>query len=465
MWLLGTSYYFYMCWNTKYLLLLLAVTGITYAAALIIEYLQKSNSSKKASIILGVTIIIDFALLFYFKYINFLIYNINQLLGSIGKNTFSALDIILPVGLSFFIFQAIGYVIDVFRKNIHAEKNFFKYALFLAFFPQLVAGPIGRAKNLLTQFSKPIDLDGQNLREGLVYLLFGVWQKVVLADNIAAIVNPVYTNYDSYSGMQILLATMLFGVQIYCDFGGYTNIARGSAKILGIQLARNFNAPYMAIGITDFWSRWHISLTSWFRDYLYIPLGGNRRGTLRKYINTMIVFAASGVWHGAAWNYVFWGALNGLFIVFEDIWRKIYKKNLKNNNSVTDKLDINKWIKRIITFLLIDFTWLFFRAPSLSGAVRMIKHSFSHPGLRGFLLGNDLSLFGSNLMLAVILMSIMILLCVGIMNERGINKFIFFFQQKEWIRWIVYMTFLAMIILYGAYGEGYEQTQFIYFQF
>lgn len=369
------------------------------------------------------------------------------------------------MGISFFIFQAAGYTIDVFRGDIHAEKNFIRYALFISFFPQLVAGPIERSQNLLSQLSKPARLDGENIRTGLAYILFGVWQKVLIADNLAVIVEKVYSGFQDCSGMQILLATALFGIEIYCDFSGYTNIAVGSARLLGIRLVQNFHSPYMAASVTGFWRRWHISLTSWFRDYLYIPLGGSRKGTIRKYCNTMLVFLASGAWHGAAWKYIFWGMLNGLFIVLEDIRRRMKKSPEFKGNAGQTEDTASRWIKRAVTFFMVDFSWMFFRAPSFSSALNMIKQGILHPGIRGFLLQNDMDMFGSSHMLIILMTSIAVLLTIDAVRDKGVSLVQAFYRQKEWVRWAVYIYFIFMIILYGAYGEGYEQTEFIYFQF
>ncbi|MCM1213714.1 MAG: MBOAT family protein [Lachnospiraceae bacterium] len=457
LWLLGVSYYFYMCWNAKYALLMLSVTIITWSGAIILDKLSASNQTRFRKVCLFTVIIINFGLLFYFKYINFAITNINRLLHKIGHTEISTLEIILPVGISFFVFQATGYIIDVYRNEIYAEKKFFRYALFISFFPQLVAGPIERSKNLLKQLAIPAKLDGENIRTGLIYILFGIWQKVFLADNIARIVNKVYNDYTNFSGIQIFLATVLFGIEIYCDFGGYTNIAIGSARLLGVRLMQNFVSPYLAISVSDFWRRWHISLTSWFRDYLYIPLGGNRKGTIRKYINTLIIFLASGVWHGAGWSYIIWGTLNGMYIILENIFHK--KKNVTHNA-------IEKWMMRAGTFLLVDFTWLFFRAGSASSAINMIRHAFAHPGIRDMLLGNAFSLFESYQAILITLFGLMLLLVIGIFRENTHQGIVsLFFAQKEPLRWMLYLTLTLMIILYGVYGEGYEQTQFIYFQF
>lgn len=258
LWLLASSYYFYMNWSVKYTLLILGVTTITYFASLLINVNESRVILKKTFLV--ISLIMCLGLLIYFKYANFIIENINSLISKTGLNySYSALNIILPVGISFYIFQALSYVIDVYRKDITVEKNPFRYALFISFFPQLVAGPIERSKNILDQLSKPKNLSGERLREGLIYILIGIWYKVLVADNIAKIINPIFNEYQLYSGSAIAIATMLFGIQIYCDFGGYSTIAIGSAKLFGIDLMNNFSSPYLATSVPDFWKRWHIS--------------------------------------------------------------------------------------------------------------------------------------------------------------------------------------------------------------
>lgn len=305
-----------MAWNAKYGLLILFSTVVTYLTGLIIEYLKRQLNVQKIykKVLLSICIILNMGILFYYKYINFLIVNVNAVFRKLAiSGKYSTFDIILPVGVSFFVFQTIGYTIDVYRDEIKAEKNFFRYALFVSFFPQLVAGPIERSKNLLAQLRKSEEYNVENIRIGLLTMVFGIVMKVVVADNIAAVIDPVFLTPDNYSGMMLLFATILFAFQIYCDFNGYTQIAIGSARVLGINLNQNFNVPYMGQSIKDFWRRWHISLTSWFTDYLYIPLGGNKKGRIRKQINTMIVFICSGLWHGAAWHYVIWGGHEWFF--------------------------------------------------------------------------------------------------------------------------------------------------------
>lgn len=314
LWLLFSSYYFYMCWNAKYALLMLFSTAVTYTSGLIMEWIKscsldeiRKNRYKKYTVALS--FILNLAVLFYFKYCNFALNALGKIfqMAHIELNV-PVLDIILPVGISFYTFQALSYTMDIYRNEIYAEKNFFRYALFVSFFPQLVAGPIERSKNLLKQLAEPQKMNFQSARDGFLLMLWGFFLKIVLADRIALLVDTVYADHSIYSGWYLIVATVLFAIQIYCDFYGYSTIAMGASEILGIHLMENFNAPYLSTSTTEFWRKWHISLTSWFKDYLYIPLGGNRKGTsIRKHINKLIVFLVSGLWHGASFSFIVWG--------------------------------------------------------------------------------------------------------------------------------------------------------------
>lgn len=320
MWLLTASYYFYMCWNAKYALLILTSTIITYCSGLFLEKAKNLETEQKVKerykkIIVAFSVISNLGILFYFKYTNFALEIVTAFLSGINiEITVPVFDIMLPVGISFYTFQALSYTIDVYRDDIYAEKNFLRYALFVSFFPQLVAGPIERSKNLLKQLAEPKKFKFENMREGLLLMLWGFFLKIVLADRIAIFVDTVYGDFETFSGYYLVVATMLFAVQIYCDFSGYSTIAMGTAKILDITLMENFDAPYLSASVAEFWRKWHISLTSWFKDYLYIPLGGSRKGKLRKYINKLIVFLVSGLWHGAQGSYILWGGGGKRFI-------------------------------------------------------------------------------------------------------------------------------------------------------
>lgn len=369
-WLLFTSYYFYMQWNPVYVLLLFLCTFLTYFCGRFMESLSGAGKKKAC---FAICILVNLGILGFFKYIQFGVSILNRLLSFIHVGEVSReFDILLPVGISFYTLQALGYLIDVYRGDIYAEKNFLRYALFVSFFPQLVAGPIERSGNLLKQLSAlPDKISFAKWKEGTLLILWGYWLKVVLSDRIAIFVDTVYGDIDTYSGCFLVVATMLFAVQIYCDFAGYSIIAMGTARILGIQLMENFNAPYFAMSVSEFWRRWHISLSGWFRDYLYIPLGGNRRGRIRKYLNILVTFGVSGLWHGADWSYVVWGLLNGSYQVAGDLFmpvRKWFARILEiRTQSISHKL-----LKMVTTFLLVDFAWIFFRASSVREALRII---------------------------------------------------------------------------------------------
>lgn len=312
-WLLISSYYFYMCWNAKYVLLIFVSTVITYLSGILIDKVEKTWSDvdklgKYKKLILALSFVSNLGILFYFKYINFTLDIATRVLSKVNISmNVPVFDVILPVGISFYTFQALSYSVDVYRGEVAPEHDFFRYALFVSFFPQLVAGPIERSKNLLTQLREPRKFDFGYAFDGILLMLWGFFLKIVLADRIAIFVDTVYGDCEHYQGIYLIVATILFAVQIYCDFSGYSSIAMGTAKLLGIELMDNFNAPYLSTSVADFWRRWHISLTSWFKDYLYIPLGGSKKGSLRKYFNKMIVFMLSGLWHGAQLTFVVWG--------------------------------------------------------------------------------------------------------------------------------------------------------------
>ena len=295
-WLLIASYFFYMCWNPKYALLMLTSTAITYVSGIVIGYAESKGKINIKKLSVAVSFALNIGILFFFKYYDFLIQNINTLIAHTG---FSFVEhgssIILPVGISFYTFQALSYTMDVYRKDVRPERNFLKYALFVSFFPQLVAGPIERSSNLIKQIYEKHTFDTKRISRGLMLMLWGMFEKMVIADRAAYIVNTVYEDYTSYAGLTIVFATIMFAFQIYCDFASYSDIARGAAEVMGFSLMKNFDTPYFSKSVAEFWRRWHISLSTWFRDYLYIPLGGNRKGKVRKYFNLLLVFAVSGL--------------------------------------------------------------------------------------------------------------------------------------------------------------------------
>lgn len=459
-----------MCWNAKYALLILASTVITYLSGLFIEKVKQSEHAdgRKVTLkkwIVAVSFISNLGILFYFKYTNFAIDVLTSVLAKvhIAVNV-PAFDIILPVGISFYTFQALSYTMDVYRDEIYAEKNFFKYALFVSFFPQLVAGPIERSKNLLKQLAVPKKFDFDVAREGFLLMLWGYFLKIVLADRIAIFVDYVYNDYEQRPGYFIIVATMLFAVQIYCDFYGYSTIAMGSAKILGIELMENFDAPYLTTSVAEFWRRWHISLTSWFKDYLYIPLGGSRKGRFRKQLNKLIVFLVSGLWHGASFSFVAWGGLNGLYQIIGDLLQPIRNKLVESLHLNRDSI-AHKLVKGAVTFILVDFSWIFFRATSFRSAIEMIKSAFMT--YNPWILFDD-ELYGCGLdgkNFRFMIFAILILLFADICKVRKIKVREVIASQDYWFRWIFISLSIVFILTFGIWGPGYNEANFIYFQF
>jgi len=377
-WLLLASYYFYMSWNAKYGILILASTVITYLCALLIARMkvQEAQGKTKRKLILITAIITNLALLVFFKYFYFLhdtAAMVSSIFGVELKE--SRLEIVLPVGISFYTFQALGYTIDVYRGTVKAEKNFIRYALFVSFFPQLVAGPIERSKNLLWQIENMQHQrigSFEKITRGLLLMLWGFFMKMVIADRAAVLVNQVFDVYYLFDGVALLMASVLFAVQIYCDFASYSIIAMGAAKVLGIELMINFEAPFFSTSIRKLWRRWHVSLSSWFRDYLYIPMGGSRCSKPRKYLNTLITFLASGFWHGASWHFVVWGAIQGIYIIIGDLLDPLWKW-VDTVFHVRWKTLVCQFCRGICTFLLFAFSFVFFRADTVKDAIYFLQ--------------------------------------------------------------------------------------------
>lgn len=473
-WLLAASYYFYMCWNPKYVLLLFGSTVITYVSSLLLAK-SKGNITRKRLIAAG-CIVINFGILFLFKYLNFMLATLYKVLSLAHITVEERLvSFLLPVGISFYIFQAVSYMVDVYREDIEPEKNFFVYALFVSFFPQLVAGPIERSTNLLPQIKGLKDLklwDAQRIQQGFLLMLYGFFMKIVIADRASMFVDKVFDpiNYGAYAGVEVFLAMLLFTLQIYCDFAGYSYIAIGTAKICGIQLMDNFNTPYFAKNIKDFWDRWHISLSTWFRDYVYIPLGGGRKGKLRKYFNIMVIFTLSGLWHGAGWHYVIWGVLHGIFRVVGECTLKIRQKAADLLSIRTDTLSHGLY-QRIITFFMVAVAWVFFRAGSLSQAVYML---IKLPVKNFWLLFdgalNNPLIYGMDAKdWNVLLFSLVLLFAVSLCRYHGIKLQELFVKQSFLFKVVFCYLVVFFLIVYGCYGGGFAGAnaggQFIYFQF
>ncbi len=464
-WLLVCSYYFYMSWNAKYAVLIATSTVITWAGALFIE----KSAKRQIRILCLVSVLVsNLGILFFFKYFNFFLGNINRILNHMNVQVLEvSFDVLLPVGISFYTFQALGYTIDVFRKNTRAEKNLLRYALFVSFFPQLVAGPIERSKNLLKQMHEVHSFDAERVKNGLLLMLWGFFQKVVIADRIALCVTNVYDNYTAYTGLQIAIATILFAVQIYCDFAGYSDIAVGAAQVMGFRLMQNFRAPYFSKSVAEFWRRWHISLSTWLRDYIYIPLGGSRCGRLRKYVNTMVTFLVSGLWHGASWNYVVWGGLNGGYQVAGDVSASLRKKIAKHCKIRTECFTY-RLFQMLLTFCMVDFAWLFFRAESLKTALHMLWHGIHNIGLFSWIDAN--SVLGITTLgidekdFYLMLITITVLFVVDVIRIKYPIRVILE-KQNLVFRWGLYYMVILIILIFGVYGVLFDASSFIYFQF
>lgn len=460
-----------MSWSARYAILIGTSTIITWLCGVLLDYFNVHTPKntlwcKKIAVI--ICIIINLGILFFFKYFNFSIDILNYFLLHFNINTVERFSIVLPVGISFYTFQALSYVIDVYRGDTPAEKNLLKYGLFVSFFPQLVAGPIERSKNLLTQIK---DLSGKNLFDyerianGFIIMLWGYFIKMMIADRAAVIVDTVYNSWQNYGSTELILATVLFAIQIYCDFSGYSLIAIGAAQVMGFSLMENFNVPYFAKSIKDFWSRWHISLSTWFRDYLYIPLGGNRCSKLKKYVNLMITFLCSGLWHGAALTYIIWGGIHGLYQIigqeFKPIRDKIYNMFNVKTNAESFKLG-----QIICTFILTDFAWIFFRANSFSDAKGIIGSIFTdfNPWV---LLDGTLGELGLDYAeLVILFLSCMILFMVDLIKyKQDLRLDYFLAKQNIPFRWAWIIVLSVIILVFGVYGNAYDAQAFIYFQF
>ncbi len=440
--LLIASYYFYMNWKPIYAILIFSSTVITYLAGLYVE--KNKDNVKSRKMFLTISIVINFSILFIFKYYNFINDNVWNLMTFLGvKWRVPNLDILLPVGISFYTFQAVGYTIDVYKGTIKAEKNFFIYALFVSFFPQLVAGPIEKAKNLLPQFHKEHKFKYENVSEGFKQMLWGFFMKLCVADRISEYVNAAYNNVDAHNGTTLLVATIFFTFQIYCDFAGYSNIAIGAAKIMGYNLMENFRRPYFSLSVKEFWKRWNISLSTWLMDYVYIPLGGSRVKYLRHLLNLMITFLISGIWHGANWTFILWGALHGVFLIIDNVFKKyIYKSNSKSF--------IAKIINISLTFILVSFAWIFFRANNITDAFLIIKKILLNQG----------TLFFDPMVMFFGLSSLFILILKDIKDEFNL-KLNFMHSEYYIVRYLSIIFLISFIMQMAAFNGG----QFIYFQF
>ena len=448
--LLIASYYFYMSWKWEFGFLMLFTSAVNYVAGLKIN---ASKDRRSQRLWMTMAIVASLGVLVYFKYANFFIAEASALLRILGADVReSYLKVILPVGISFFTFQALSYTIDLYKGKMHVEKNFINFTLFVSFFPQLVAGPIERATNLLDQFKKEQHFSSERLLEGSKLIIWGLFKKVVIADRLAAYVEQIYASPEVFGGSTLFLATFFFAFQIYCDFSGYSDIAIGSAHILGFRLMQNFNLPYLAKSVRDFWHRWHISLSTRFADYVYKPLGGNRVSTGRWMFNIMAVYLVSGLWHGANWTFIIWGGIFGVLYILEFLGDKLLK-----GGGLDKAFYKSKWIhpfRVAVIFMAVLVSWVFFRADNTGDAWHIITHMFT---------GWDrLPYLGSSAFETVLGFALVLLLyAIQILQYRGVASiYMGPTMVPRSLRWAGYALLLVMIAMFGVSSE-----QFIYFQF
>ena len=436
--LLLFSYGLYMQWNPAYTLILLSVTFITYIFALYIEKEQAIQRKRKCLIVCGV--LLALLPLLIFKYYNFIIGFFTDVFG---WNKMPGLNWAVPLGISFFTFQAVGYLFDVYYRRITAERNWWDYMLFVSFFPQILSGPISKASSLLPQIKSNRTFNYDKAVEGLKWILWGMFLKVVMADRLGLYVDKIFDNYMYNTGSTCFLASIFYSFQIYGDFAGYSFMAMGVGKLLGFDLVNNFHHPYLSVSITDFWRRWHISLSTWLKDYVYIPLGGSRCSKLRNYWNIFITFLVSGIWHGANWTFVVWGILHGLFQIIEKAlgWQKSDSKGFVRVGRI------------LITFLLVNFAWIVFRMPDIADAWYFIEKIFID--------FNTSPWFDSKTNLLLSLLSILVVCVVDCVNEFVPDNRMLMKSKYVFVRWFTYVVLIFAILMCGVLDSG----QFIYVSF
>ena len=441
-WLFAASLFFYLTQGPAHTLFLVFSALTTWLGGLKITSMHGAAGKKRA--VVAAVIAANLAVLLYFKYIGFLS-------GGLLKSP------ILPIGISFYTFQAIGYLIDVYRGEVEPERNPVRYMLFVAFFPTVLSGPIERAGRLIhcftAEYQEGIRFDVIKIRDGLVMMVWGFFMKLVLADRLAAAVDTVFGSPSSYGGIVLFIASILFSLQIYLDFAGYSSIVIGAARVLGIRLIDNFNAPYLSENIGEFWRRWHISLSTWLRDYLYISLGGSRRGEPRKLLNLMIVFIISGLWHGAGFTFILWGLIHGLYQVLYVLWKKL-----------PGKRPDCPILSTAVSFLLVNFAWIFFRADSVKTAAAFFAGLARPLPVQLF----DGTLFRLGITAAewkMVILCLIVVLAADIMKKKGASLAVFFAGRPLAVRWTAYLALILVTVICGVWGGDYDAASFIYYKF
>lgn len=482
--LFAASAFFYCAASSRVSCVFAAVIIIAYVFGRLLEQKREKN-------LLTVGIVCILSTLFVSKYLNFTVSSIAGLLAKFHITfTFSGMELLMPIGISFFTLQAVGYLIDVYRGEIKAERNLIDFAVFLGFFGYILSGPIERAKHILPQLKAEKKFDYTQFCHGLQLMLWGYFVKLVVAERFAVIANTVFDDYTYYAGIEMLLGTIAYSLQLYCDFSGYSYIARGVGQVLGLEVMSNFEQPYFSMSISEFWRRWHISLSSWLRDYVYIPLGGNRKGTARKYMNILVVFFVSGLWHGAAWNYVFWGMLHGVYQVIEGLFGMLRKKYGRKGEKEKEEIPFSgKLLAGVWNFALVNLAWIFFRATDLRTALRMIKRmvlGFSpaatfgakqiaeYDFVRKFVSGYNLRSVGDYAWLhigldsadmTVLVVGFLLVLAVDVLHYRKICCRDWIDRQQTWFRWTLYIGAGLLVLVLGVYGSAYNASSFIYSNF
>lgn len=452
--LLISSYYFYMSWNVKYVVLILFTTAISYASAVLMEKYNKKSTKR---MLMLVAVAASLLVLFFFKYFDFAQNTLVRILQSFAIELHPVtLSLMLPVGISFYTFQTLSYVIDVYKGEVEAEHNFFKYAAFISFFPQLVAGPIERTKNLLPQIDCEHHFTYEKGSYGMKLMAWGFFKKLVIADNLAVCVDMVFDDVSEYHGFALVLAVLFFTLQIYCDFSGYSDIAIGTAKLFDIDLMTNFKSPYFSASVKEFWRRWHISLSSWFRDYIYIPMGGNRVSRLRNMWNVLVTFTLSGLWHGAAFTYVVWGGLHGVMQCLENL---LFPSKKKSDGQSKNTRDAVWWIRVFVVFCFVAAAWCFFRAGSCREALYVFAHMTD--GLRHPLtyLSTGIHAFDTRLLKQMLVP--VLLLIVYDYTALDKDPLLVIGKMPSFARKAVYYAFLLMVLLLASFNS----QEFVYFQF
>ena len=474
-WILAASLFFYCFESTDKLIsdqsvYLFIAIGVSWVSGLIMDLIPSEGKLKVLrGVLLAEGLIADFGMLIYFKYTKFFIELINPKIVENGGTAISTdFNLLMPLGISFFIFTSTGYLLDVYRNKVKAERNPFYYALFTCFFPCILSGPIERADHLLPQLRKlhkvkVLDID--RMANGFFMIVWGLFAKMVIADRIAMIVDNVYGHYYLYGSVEIILASICYSIQIYCDFMSYSSIALGCAKLMGIDVFDNFAAPYLSLSVKEFWRRWHISLSSWLRDYVYIPLGGSRCSKIRKYLNVIITFLVSGIWHGAGINFIIWGGIHGLLQVIGDITTPLREKVNTLTHAKTESFGY-KLGKGMLTFIMVDLAWVYFRITDFKLANEIIRRMFSKPDLWVFF---DQSLYRLGLdrrEFNVLFIALIVLVVVDIArkkNDKSLGEILV--MQPWWFRGAVIIILFFAVLTFGIYGPSFDASDFIYLQF